>query len=217
MAQSKRRYGPAEKELWVEGLDDLRVVKTIFGKHGVPEQFQVEERGGWPNIRQTLEQALRAGNQKQIGVILDAEDDFNGRWSSIKALLLGLGYPDIPDSPGLQGTILAKEEATTVGVWLMPDNLSSGMLEDFAHLLLPPLDKLWERAVQAVEGIPDEERLFKSTYLSKAKIHTWLAWQKEPGKPMGQALNVGYLQPNAEPAQRLVAWIKRLFNLEELR
>lgn len=49
--------------------------------------------------------------------------------------------------------------------------------------------------------------------LGKAEIHTWLAWQKEPGKPLGQAITARYLNPNAPDAQQLIAWIRRVFHL----
>ena len=48
----------------------------------------------------------------------------------------------------------------------------------------------------------------------KAHVHTWLAWQKEPGKPMGQAITKRYLDANAPHAQQLIVWIRKLFGLE---
>ncbi len=46
---------------------------------------------------------------------------------------------------------------------------------------------------------------------SKAKIHTYLAWQEEPGKPMGQAITAKVLHAESETAKVFVEWIKRLF------
>ncbi len=48
----------------------------------------------------------------------------------------------------------------------------------------------------------------------KALLHTWLAWQAEPGKPIGQAITANYLDANAMPAQQLMKWIRHLFDLE---
>ncbi len=60
-----------------------------------------------------------------------------------------------------------------------------------------------------VEGKQDCR--FRPTYRIKAKIHTWLAWQKEPGKPLGQAITATYFNANAPHAQELIDWIRRLF------
>lgn len=51
-------------------------------------------------------------------------------------------------------------------------------------------------------------------YLRKANIHTWLSWQEEPGKPMGQAITKRYLDTSAPHAQQLIDWMRRLFALE---
>ncbi|MGO8750061.1 MAG: DUF3226 domain-containing protein [Thermoguttaceae bacterium] len=42
-------------------------------------------------------------------------------------------------------------------------------------------------------------------------IHTWLAWQKKPGKPLGIAIRERFLDPNVPQVDVLVSWLKRLF------
>jgi AAA15 family ATPase/GTPase len=46
---------------------------------------------------------------------------------------------------------------------------------------------------------------------SKAIIHTYLAWQKEPGRPMGQSITAKVLDPNLEIALSFITWIRTLF------
>lgn len=65
-----------------------------------------------------------------------------------------------------------------VGVWLMPDNQSRGMLEDFAGQLVPPEDELWDKAKLNVDEIVNPR--FPEEHTAKAYIYTWLGWQKEP-------------------------------------
>ncbi|MGH2495980.1 MAG: DUF3226 domain-containing protein [Ktedonobacteraceae bacterium] len=60
----------------------------------------------------------------------------------------------------------------------------------------------------------EEDYRFRNAHESKARIHTWLAWQKEPGKPMGQAITARYLDADALHARQLIAWIRKLFDLE---
>jgi hypothetical protein len=95
----------------------------------------------------------------------------------------------------------------------MPDNQSCGMLEDFAQMLLSTDDRLWERAKTAVAAIPQEDRLFAEVHLAKAFMRTWLAWQKEPGMPVGRAIQKGKLNGRADVGQRLVDWHRTLFDL----
>jgi hypothetical protein len=45
----------------------------------------------------------------------------------------------------------------------------------------------------------------------KAIMHTWLAWQEEPGLPFGTAIKAGYLDSSAAPVDTLVSWLNRLF------
>jgi hypothetical protein len=88
------------------------------------------------------------------------------------------------------------------------------MLEDFARFLIQPDDLLWPLAEDIVERVIVTDRRFSLTLKSKALIHTWLAWQKKPGKPMGVAITAHYLDATAPYAQLLINWISKLFGLE---
>ena len=89
----------------------------------------------------------------------------------------------LPDNPEKDGVILSPPSGARpyVGIWLMPDNQTSGMLEDFLLRLTGDGDPLLSRAEQVVNSIPETEKLFGNTKRSKAVIHTWLAWQSDPG------------------------------------
>ncbi len=104
-----------------------------------------------------------------------------------------------------------QEDLPTVGIWLLPNKVP-GMLEDFIRFLVPQEDRLWERAERSVQRIPIADRLFSPQHLPKVKLHTWLAWQTEPGTAIGQAITKRYLDAEATQAQQLVRWINRLFN-----
>ena len=76
---------------------------------------------------------------------------------------------------------------------------------------MPIGDNLWLLAEEVVQKVETQERRFRPTYRSKVKIYTWLAWQEEPGKPLGQAITARYLDADAPHAQKLVAWMRGLF------
>ena len=100
-----------------------------------------------------------------------------------------------------------------VGVWLMPDNKVPGIVENFVSFLIPDADApLWQRAKDCVDGIPEEQRHFSTLALPKAQIHTWLAWQEDPGQQFGIAMTAS-LDANASHAVNLVDWVKRVFDL----
>jgi hypothetical protein len=123
-----------------------------------------------------------------------------------------MGYSNTPQEPEIEGTIISQPGRATVGVWIMPDNQLPGMLEDFVRLLVHEKDKaLWDRAVRSVKAIPKKERMFPEIHLAKVHLHTWLAWQEEPGTPIGLAITKRYFDANLPEAQRFIAWLRRLF------
>ncbi|MBD2171263.1 DUF3226 domain-containing protein [Anabaena sp. FACHB-709] len=46
---------------------------------------------------------------------------------------------------------------------------------------------------------------------NKAKIHTWLTWQEEPGRQLHQAITYKILNPQHPKAQTFVKWFKTLY------
>jgi hypothetical protein len=87
-------------------------------------------------------------------------------------------------------------------------------MEDFIGFLRPPDDVFWPMAEDVVQKVVEKGCLFRPSYKSKACLHTWLAWQEEPGKPMGLAITKKYVNADAPHAQQLIAWIRRLFELD---
>jgi hypothetical protein len=116
----------------------------------------------------------------------------------------------MPAAPNLDGTIVREEGKPLVGVWIMPNNANTGILEDFAAALIPEADALWPRVQYCVDSIPPEHRPFMEGALPKVKIHTWLAWQQDPGARMGEAINRKYLDPHSPAALGFVQWIRRM-------
>ena len=145
-----------------------------------------------------------------IGIVLDADTGVDRRWASIRAKLRDHSYqfPDVPDE---NGTIIdAQEPLPKLGVWLMPNNQTRGMLEDFC------LEMIEQRAREtAGTAVVDAQRkgvcTFQAAHLSKAIVHTYLAWQDEPGRPLGQAITTQALRPLTQTARAFTDWLTRLF------
>ena len=96
----------------------------------------------------------------------------------------------------------------------MPDNSAAGMLEDFVGSFISKDDVLWEHAAECVDAAMMLDCRFPVGQRSKALIHTWLSWQREPGTPLGLAIKNHELNPDAPEAVRLVEWLRRLFELK---
>ena len=204
------------KILLVEGTDDEHVLKHICGNHGIPHLDEVKNCGSVEKLIENLGVRLPLLIQEgdAIGVVIDADTDISARWQSIRDRITDFGYQNVPDQPDPDGTILdppAGSYLPRLGVWIMPNNQTSGILEDFLRFLVPQPNILFNHARDSVKTIPEGERRFKLLDEPKAVIHTWLAWQKDPGLPFGTAITARFLDPSVPEVDVLVAWLKRLF------
>ncbi|MDP9373616.1 MAG: hypothetical protein M3Q65_14425 [Chloroflexota bacterium] len=170
--------------------------------------------GGIEALLESVPIRLREEGLRRLGIVVDADVRLSPRWQAVRDRLRDSGYRNIPAVPPAEGWISSEPELPRVGVWLMPDNLLAGMLEDFATRLIPTSDALLARAEAAVRDL-EEAGLNRYTlaHHSKALIHTWLAWQETPGQPLGQAITAEALDSNLPLARAFVAWLRRLFDL----
>jgi hypothetical protein len=203
--------------LLVEGPDDEHVIKHLCGNRSGPI-LEVKQHGGIDRLLETLHLRLREanGDGDTVGVVVDADTDLSARWQSLRSRLIHAGYQGIPQIPNPGGAIVEPPAdphslLPQVGVWIMPDNRTTGILEDFLRLLVPENSRLFAHVEASVRSIPAGERRFSAVAEPKALIHTWLAWQQEPGKPLGTAITAGFLDADAPEVTELVTWLNRLF------
>ena len=202
--------------LLVEGKDDEHVFCHLLEHYQVPDRFEIINKKGIDNLLGTLPTELKRSDLERLGIIVDANTDIEARWMALHNILIKAGDADVPAAPNPAGTIVVLEQpyrTLTVGIWLMPNNTLPGMLENFVAFLVPPDDPLWDRTGNCLQQIPEQHRRFSVAHQPKAHIHTWLAWQEEPGTPMGLAITKRYLNADAPYAQQLMDWIRRLFDI----
>lgn len=196
--------------LVVEGPDDLHVISNLLKHHSFRPPFKIQPEDGYQNLQERLSRRLKPGTDlERLGIVVDA--DVGRRWQSVKGTLARAGYTELPDMPDPAGTVVDHDIMPRVGVWIMPDNVLPGMLEDYLAFLVPPGDTLLDRARHAIAGIPEADRRFADVHHAKALIHTWLAWQEDPGTPMGQAITKRYLDADSPRVAGFLAWLARLF------
>jgi len=199
--------------LLVEGKDDQFVLKHLTRNHGIPEDsFKIKPKDGISVLLDTLDVELLASDVQRLGIVVDADLDIASRWQSLRNILSSSGY-QMPDKPEREGIVVSLPGLKTVGVWIMPDNSTAGLLEDFMSWLIPHGDPNWNKAKECVEEIDEDDRRFAPEHLIKAQVHTWLAWQADPGTPLGLAITKRYFDAGSAQAAMLVGWIRRLFEL----
>lgn len=207
-----------ERILIVEGTDDEHTVKHICGAHGIPE-LNFKGQGGYDSALKTflVQVKSEAGKQEcdvSIGLIVDADSDVRERWESIKRHLLNLGYRDFPNEPlpPAEGSIIEYGDLPRVGIWIMPNNQQPGILEHFLEMCIGTDDVLIRYARECVGNIEPRLRLFSEIREQKAVLHTWLAWQEDPGRPYGQAIKNNSINARSEQATNFAAWLSSLYS-----
>jgi len=213
--------------LHVEGDDDQHSLIHLLERHGVsfdPVQFRdapikppvlVPSKGGVEALIEGIETAVRAATNQMVGFVLDADAPILDRWRQVHRRLIMAGVDAPADLPPLDGFIgESKKYKATVGVWLMPDNEHDGKLEDFLKTLINDGDPLIGHAQSSTDQARALGATFSEPDAIKAVIHSWLAWQREPGRPYGVAIKSRYFQVNSPAADRFVAWFKRLYGLD---
>lgn len=199
-----------KKRILLEGKDDVHVVINLLRQHDLAELFDLKDKDGVDRLLDTFGDELEATDIDSLGVVLDADTDLMARWGRLSSVLTRAGYATIPVEPDPAGTIVQHDGLVPVGIWVMPNNAAVGALEDFVSSLITGADVLWPKARTDVAAIPAEHRRFKESFVSKACIHTWLAWQEQPGTRLGQVFMKKYLDPAHPNASTFVAWLRRL-------
>jgi hypothetical protein len=127
--------------LLVEGKDDQYVVNAICNRYNLPKNFEVWQCDGIDNLLRQIPIRIKV-REERLGIIIDTDVDLAGRWKQLVNLLSPFGY-QISVQPDSNGSILSSNiSPCVVGIWLMPDNRTSGMIEDFARILIPEGDLL---------------------------------------------------------------------------
>ena len=208
--------------LLVEGKNDLFVVGDLWKSNGLPEHyFEIEACGSDKGLLKKMKEYLSAseeGRPEKFGIILDADiQTASVRWDAIKMRLTTGNYASYanytpPDNLDINGTIvLGSGKYPDIGIWIMPDNLSKGMLEDFLAKLAP--EDAMEFAKQCVVDAKNKGfTTFKDVHQSKAEIHTYLAWQDEPGNPLGTSIAAKALNAKHPIVKVFIEFLKNLFS-----
>jgi hypothetical protein len=222
--------------LHVEGKDDISVINALLSRHGIDTErgkrhLSIQDMKSDKQLLSVMPDAIKAATDKSVGFVVDIDIQLSQRWQAVTDRLstIGVNAPAICPPDGFVGRM--PNYPNEFGIWLMPDCVTDGqMLEHLIETLLPANDPLWQhakhctaRTIELVDSanqvIPDGQRKwrrFGDHERIKAEVHSWLAWQQEPGAPLGAAINDHILGHDSPQAIAFLQWTKRLFGFANL-
>ena len=204
-------------ECHVEGKDDEHTLVQLLARYGIkldkdlgPVAFK--SAGCDTKLLEFLPTAIRASSNRAVGFIIDADDSAHNRWHAISAKLREFSN-DLPASCPEDGFISDIPELNSrVGVWIMPDNIADfAKLENLLKELVPENDLLISHAESSVDHASSLGANFSDRDRIKSVIHTWLAWQAEPGLPYGLAIKAKYFSHRTCVSDAFCKWFCSLF------
>ena len=219
--------------LLVEDMDDPHVARALLREKNLPTEYKAKKSDrhllytikfpsdspsaieldvkiahGEDDALKRLPTECKASDLERLAVIVDADEDFSSRWDQVKARLSDAGCTNIPASAPKEGLVVEVPDGPKVGVWIMPDNASPGMLEDFTLRLIPADDPVLPLVRAFVDSIPENIRPFSPQHTAKVLVHSWLALRANPGKPLGLAITFHYLDPNSPHCELFCRWLR---------
>lgn len=214
--------------LLVEGVEERFLIPELVEKAGRIEWGDWKQRlhpveirscGGASNLldRDRIVAVLNTPGLETVAVVIDANGDVASRWQQVRDRFVAQ-FPLLPIEMPAAGLIESNAARLRLGVWIMPDNQRMGMLESLlCDLIRQDQMPVFEHAKQATAQAQAIPAPFSNAHLTKAQVHTWLAWQDPPGLQLHEAVMKRILDPASPFAQPFVEWFIRLFQLDDLR
>ena len=209
--------GEADRDFFMACLREAELADQVWV--GPPIEFSKRRygKGNALHILPDLIQGLADGHSTRLALIVDAdfpESDlgFVKTWKKISMILCNSGYriPNIPPKSTGGFSFSHNDGLPNFGLWIMPNNATDGLLEDFIKTSILITEKsLLEHAITTVKNLPN--RKFKDIHLSKAEIATWMAWQKMPGQSIAGTIGGELLDFKAGQAKQFLDWLRLVY------
>ncbi len=207
--------------LLAEGDDEKRVIPFLLDKYVVwgdsADQWVVEIKsyGGIDDLLEpgNIHAAAKTTGRKAVGVVLDANDQFESRWLRVRKCCIGIANA-LPESLPSAGLIHQNADGLRIGVWIMPDNQSRGMLETFlSNLVRAEHSALWAFATEACASSRAHGAPYRDSHRDKADVHTFLAWLDPPGQSLHLSVLTEALDARSPLGEQFARWFIDLYQL----
>jgi hypothetical protein len=210
--------GQSKGLILVEGRTDVLALNALLLESGIQPYDDKEDRttylirssGDDRSLLNDIE--FLAKTERRLGIVIDADGDPKARWDAFTTRIGKLKVTPHPNRLPPEGYVgKGKGTGWRLGLWVMPDNISLGYLENFL-LDLAPNDSLKGFADSSTrEARSKHGAQFIEQHHSKAKLYAWLAWQKQCGQDPGLAFKAKVLNAKHQQAVKFVKWVKKLF------
>ena len=213
--------GDNSRRLVVEGIDDLYSVVGVMRAHiswpadQVKAPVWIDRFGSVDEILKPdhINMLMKSSNIQMLGIMVDANSNCSSRYKSIYDRFSEF-FPNTPRKLPRDGMVVENDDRRRFGVWIMPDNVSDGALEDFLIPLIPDAGQALLKHVDAsVETARNVGASYRDAHANKARLYSWLALQDPPTQNPRQALYSKALDPRLPTAMPFVTWFKKLYRL----
>jgi hypothetical protein len=214
--------------LLVEGQGDVDFFEALLRKMQLLEKIDIRPPKSYgettntvshfPRLMNLILKRIQQDEIQHFGIIADADytggGGFQNRWNQITSPLKEYGYriPEKPPKLAYSGSIFRHPDGLSpVGLWLMPDHKHNGMLEDLIESAINEKEKdlLLKKAKNCLEELP--VKLFSDYHRTKARIYTWLAWQKRPGQTLDVTVNGNLINLESLEMKGFISWLHNVF------
>lgn len=166
--------------LLVEGVQEVRVIPELIEANGIDWGTKknpivyIRDNVGYSNLSDPdlIATELQESGRSALGIVVDADEKPSDRWQSIRNAC-HKSVPDLPADLPENGLICDAPNGIKFGIWMMPDNKESGMLETFLACMIPnETEMLWQFAQSSVEAAKTQGAKFTEFQIDKANIYT---------------------------------------------
>ena len=214
------------KVLFVEGQEDKKLFLSIARSRNLNVEVKCDPSGKGNAINSffALLKLQTSASKNRIGLVVDSDflqygGGFLATQTLINQKLSAINWDPLSQTQysGF-GATSTKTKGAQAGVWIMPDNLNDGYVENFVMQSISATQQsLANYAIQQTviavaggNGIPPIPT--KPHHMDKAKIGTWLAWNDPPRMSLGAAHSNNLLDFNAGLGGDLSNWLKWLYS-----
>lgn len=217
----------AKNILLVEGKSDEAFFGAFYESLGLSAKVHVappksvggnfNNKEGVLNHLPVLLNQLPDGQLERLGIIVDADHSavdglgYQRTVDRVSEIVQKCGFSRPKPIGKFGGLAFSSEDGFhDLGLWVMPDNHSDGMFEDWIKTSIVQSDAALLKQVEyAVSSL--KEPKFKRLHHSKAEVATWLAWQKNPGRGYQSAVSELLLDRQANPMVLFEKWSRHIF------
>lgn len=201
-----------KQRILVEGPSDLYAISALWKRHLAPDILPPEITicHGYTQIPDILDTVLKS-SISTIAIVVDADNDATAKFQKYLQCFQKNNIDINLHTQDIKNGIFKEINGKKYGIWIMPDNTNSGMLETFHKTMIPDNDELSLEVSSVLSNI-EKKRIHKysKAHKDKAFMATWLAWQENPGIALGEAITQRILDTDGTLAQKFLQWLKSL-------